>query len=336
MSEKRPIHALVNNAGVTFNALFQMTTVQALRDQFEVNFFALFNFTQPVSKLMTRQRFGSIINIASTAAQDGNAGKAAYGASKAAVVALTHCIATELGEQGIRANCIAPGITDTDMLATMPVHIVEETRNQTDLRRLGLPAEIAAAAVWLASDLFLRHRTDDSRRRWITMKTSIEQLQRDANSIRCAIINVACDVDGVHLGSALSMTEIAVALYGVVMRYNPQDMASYQRDRFLLSKGHAALCLYTTLHHYGVLCDEQLATFDCNGSLFPALTPMHPHLGIDFAGGSLGHGVGYASGMALAQRLRGESWKHFIVLGDGECNEGSVWESAFCGPAKTG
>lgn len=153
MSEKRPIHALVNNAGVTFNALFQMTTVQALRDQFEVNFFALFNFTQPVSKLMTRQRFGSIINIASTAAQDGNAGKAAYGASKAAVIALTHCIATELGEQGIRANCIAPGITDTDMLATMPVHIVEETRNQTDLRRLGLPAEIAAAAVWLASDL---------------------------------------------------------------------------------------------------------------------------------------------------------------------------------------
>lgn len=153
MSEKRPIDALVNNAGVTFNALFQMTTVQALRDQFEVNFFALFNFTQPVSKLMTRQRFGSIINIASTAAQDGNAGKAAYGASKAAVVALTHSIATELGEQGIRANSIAPGITDTDMLATMPVHIVEETRNQTDLRRLGLPAEIAAAAVWLASDL---------------------------------------------------------------------------------------------------------------------------------------------------------------------------------------
>ena len=124
-----------------------------IRDRFEVNFFALFNFTQPVSKLMTRQRFGSIINIASTAAQDGNAGKAAYGASKAAVVALTHSIATELGEQGIRANCIAPGITDTDMLATMPAHIVEETRNQTDLRRLGLPAEIAAAAVWLASDL---------------------------------------------------------------------------------------------------------------------------------------------------------------------------------------
>lgn len=153
MSEKRPLHALVNNAGVIFNALFQMTTVQALRDQFEVNFFALFNVTQPISKLMTRQRFGSIINIASTAAQDGYAGKAAYGASKAAVIALTHSIATELGEQGIRANCIAPGITDTDMLTTMPAHIVEETRNQTDLRRLGLPAEIAAAAVWLASDL---------------------------------------------------------------------------------------------------------------------------------------------------------------------------------------
>ena len=163
------------------------------------------------------------------------------------------------------------------------------------------------------------------------MKTSIEQLQRDANSIRCAIINVACDapVDGVHLGSALSMTEIAVALYGVVMRYNPQDMASYQRDRFLLSKGHAALCLYTTLHHYGVLCDEQLATFDCNGSLFPALTPMHPHLGIDFAGGSLGHRGGYASGMALPPRPRGGSWEHFFFPGGGGGNEGYASESAF-------
>ncbi|PUW01361.1 3-oxoacyl-ACP reductase, partial [Cronobacter sakazakii] len=75
------------------------------------------------------------------------------GAAKAAVVALTRTIATELGEQGIRANCIAPGMTETDMLSTMPDYIIEETRNGTDLRRLGAPQEIAAAAVWLASDL---------------------------------------------------------------------------------------------------------------------------------------------------------------------------------------
>ncbi|RXW30757.1 SDR family oxidoreductase [Enterobacter ludwigii] len=153
MSDKRPLHGLVNNAGITHNALFQMTTEQVLRQQFEVNFFALFNFTQSVSKLMARQKQGSIVNIASTAAQDGNAGKSAYGASKAAVIALTNAIATELGDVGIRANCIAPGITDTDMLGTLPPAIIEQTRNQTDLRRLGHPANIADAAVFLVSDL---------------------------------------------------------------------------------------------------------------------------------------------------------------------------------------
>ncbi|MCU6670075.1 SDR family oxidoreductase [Enterobacteriaceae bacterium H4N4] len=153
MSEKRPLHGLVNNAGITLNALFQMTTEQALRQQFEVNFFALFNFTQAVSKLMVRQRQGSIVNIASTAAQDGNAGKSAYGASKAAVIALTQSIAAELGDSGIRANCIAPGITDTDMLETMPAAVIELTRNQTDLRRLGNPTNIADAAVFLVSEL---------------------------------------------------------------------------------------------------------------------------------------------------------------------------------------
>lgn len=153
MTDKRSLHGLVNNAGVTLNALFQMTTEQALRQQFEVNFFALFNFTQSISKLMARQKQGSIVNIASTAAQDGNAGKGAYGASKAAVIALTQSIAAELGELGIRANCIAPGITDTDMLDTLPPAVIEATRNQTDLRRLGQVSDVADAAVFLVSEL---------------------------------------------------------------------------------------------------------------------------------------------------------------------------------------
>lgn len=97
MSEKRPIHSLVSNAGIIFNALFQITTEQVLRQQFEVNFFSLFNFTQSVSKLMVRQKQGSIVNISSTAAQDGYSGKSAYGASKAAVIALTESTAAELG-----------------------------------------------------------------------------------------------------------------------------------------------------------------------------------------------------------------------------------------------
>ncbi|OOB84647.1 transketolase [Leclercia adecarboxylata] len=159
---------------------------------------------------------------------------------------------------------------------------------------------------------------------------SLVPLQQAARQIRRSMIDVAfhAPVDGVHLGSALSMVDIAVVLYGSVMRYQPDNMASLERDRFLLSKGHAALALYTTLHHYGVISAEQLMTFDHNGSLFPALTPMNPGLGIDFAGGSLGHGIGYASGIAWNQRLKQQPWHNYVVLGDGECNEGSIWESA--------
>ncbi|ASY77679.1 SDR family NAD(P)-dependent oxidoreductase [Pectobacterium polaris] len=152
-ADKRPIDAVVNNAGIILNSLFQMTTEEALRKQFEVNFFSVFLFTQYIAKFMARQRQGSIINIASTVALDGNPGKSAYGASKAAVIAMTKSIAAEMGEFGIRANCIAPGVTDTDMLDTLPAHILADTKNATDLRRVGQPMEIADAAVFLASEL---------------------------------------------------------------------------------------------------------------------------------------------------------------------------------------
>lgn len=153
MSEKRPLDAVVNNAGITLNSLFQMTSEAQLRAQFEVNFFSVYLFSQYVAKLMTRNQRGSIINIASTAGEDGNPGKSAYGASKAALIAMTKSIAAELGEKGIRANCIAPGITDTEMLLTMPAQVVEEAKKGADLRRAGEPSEIAQAALFLASDL---------------------------------------------------------------------------------------------------------------------------------------------------------------------------------------
>ncbi|WP_391487176.1 SDR family NAD(P)-dependent oxidoreductase [Leclercia tamurae] len=153
MSDKRQLDAVINNAGITLNSLFQMTSEAQLRAQFEVNFFSVYLFSQYIAKLMVRNQGGSIINIASTAGEDGNPGKSAYGASKAALIAMTKSIAAELGEKGIRANCIAPGITDTDMLLTMPEQVVEEAKNSADLRRAGTPAEIAEAALFLASDL---------------------------------------------------------------------------------------------------------------------------------------------------------------------------------------
>lgn len=151
---KESIDILVNNAGITYNALFQMTTMEKLKEVFEINFFSQFLFTQFVVKLMTRQRSGNIINISSSAAIDANAGRSAYGASKAAVICMTKALARELAEYNIRANVIAPGITETDMVtASMSDEVINTTVAQTKLKRIGQPFEIANAALFLASDL---------------------------------------------------------------------------------------------------------------------------------------------------------------------------------------
>ena len=93
------------------------------------------------------------MNIASSAGIDGNSGRAAYGASKAAIICMTKVIAAELGEHGVRANSIAPGITKTDMISNMSDEVIAKTLEQTHLKRAGLPEEIANTAVFLASDL---------------------------------------------------------------------------------------------------------------------------------------------------------------------------------------
>ena len=149
---KLVIDGLVNNAGVTYNALFQMTNMDELRNQMEVNFFAPFLFTQYVSKLMVRNKKGSIVNISSSAALDGNSGKSAYGASKAALLTMTLSIAEELGTSGIRANVICPGVTETDMLSTMPEYIMDIQKEATFLKKVGKPSDIANTALYLLSD----------------------------------------------------------------------------------------------------------------------------------------------------------------------------------------
>jgi 3-oxoacyl-[acyl-carrier protein] reductase len=154
LAAKESVDVLVNNAGVTYNALVQMTSLDHMREVFEVNFFSQFALTQYVVKQMTRQRSGSIINISSSAALDANPGRGAYGASKAAIVCMSRVMAHELAAQHIRVNAIAPGITDTDMVnASMTMAVIEAAVHQTRLKRIGKPSEIANAAVFLASDL---------------------------------------------------------------------------------------------------------------------------------------------------------------------------------------
>jgi len=153
MASKIPIDILVNNAGITHTSLFQMSKIEDLREEFEVNFFSVFIFTQYISKLMTRKKSGSIINIASTAGIDANSGKSMYGSAKAAVICMTNVISEEIGTVGVRANCIAPGMTKTDMLDILNDKMLNELLDTTDLHRVGRPSEIADTAVFLASDL---------------------------------------------------------------------------------------------------------------------------------------------------------------------------------------
>lgn len=146
------IDGLVNNAGITYNALMQMTKIDELRKVMETNFFATYIFTQYITKLMARNREGSIVNIASTAALDGNAGKSAYGASKAALITMTKCIAEEFGDSGIRANAICPGVTDTDMISQMKDHIFNIEKEASALGEIAKPSDIANIAAFLISN----------------------------------------------------------------------------------------------------------------------------------------------------------------------------------------
>ena len=148
-----PINGLINNAGITYNSLFQMSSEINLRENLEVNFIGPFILTQYITKLMVRNGGGSIVSIASSAAIDGNSGRSAYGASKAALLTATKALSREVGVSGIRSNTIAPGITETEMLSSMSAETIMETAESTALKRCGMPHEIASVAAFLLSDM---------------------------------------------------------------------------------------------------------------------------------------------------------------------------------------
>jgi len=150
---KKRIDILVNNAGIAHGGLFQMTPVQQIKDVFDVNFFAGMEITQLVTRIMTKQKSGSIINMASISGIDLKKGNCAYGVSKAAVIAWTKTLSSELGSYGVRVNAVAPGLTDTRMATLMEENAGMEMVNDSAFSRLGTPQEIANTVLFLASDL---------------------------------------------------------------------------------------------------------------------------------------------------------------------------------------
>lgn len=153
-SSGKKIDILANVAGCTFNANVQMTSIKKMEELFETNLFSQIRLTQYILKLMTRQKSGSIVFIASSAGLDDNAGRSAYNASKAGVISVARTLSKEVGGMGIRVNAIAPGLTDTDMARDFtPEDIFENEIQKTSLKRIGKPEEIAHVATFLGSDL---------------------------------------------------------------------------------------------------------------------------------------------------------------------------------------
>lgn len=154
IAQKKPIDVLVNNAGISMNALLQMSSAEILEKQLSSNFVGPILLTQFVSKIMGKYGSGSIINIASIAGLDGPMGRVGYGGSKAALICSTKVLSKELAGKSIRVNAIAPGIIKTEMLVgSMTEAIINETIQNTCLQRIGNPEEIANIVLFLASEL---------------------------------------------------------------------------------------------------------------------------------------------------------------------------------------
>ena len=148
-----------------------------------------------------------------------------------------------------------------------------------------------------------------------------------ARKIRVHVINMTHKGKSSHVGSALSIVDILTILYCEILNYDPNNPDLPLRDRFILSKGHAGSAVYATLSEAGFFPESWLRDHYQNGSKMSGHISHIGIPGVEFSTGSLGHGLGIGSGMALAAKLKSSSHKIFVLMSDGECDEGSVWES---------
>lgn len=162
-------------------------------------------------------------------------------------------------------------------------------------------------------------------------KEVLLQCKKAAIDMRKDIIDMTYSVGstGAHAGGAMSMVEVLAVLYLAVMKYNPEDTRWEERDRFVLSKGHGVMALYAALKQKGVLKD--LSSFKKNETTLSAHPSKNMDIGIECSSGSLGMGLSFGVGQALALKKKQNPAHVYILLGDGECDEGTVWEAAMSG-----
>lgn len=158
--------------------------------------------------------------------------------------------------------------------------------------------------------------------------SELDILKRHAVNMRKNIVKMVTEAQSGHPGGSLSSVEIGVALYFTQMDVNKENLSSYNRDRFVLSKGHASPMLYAVLAEKGFLEEEELLSFRKLGSRLQGHPSMEKLPGVDMSTGSLGQGISAAVGMALSNKYHRLPYRIYTLLGDGECQEGEVWEAA--------
>lgn len=159
---------------------------------------------------------------------------------------------------------------------------------------------------------------------------TIKKIKELADKMRRKALEMALAAgsNGSHLGAGLSSMEILACLYGGIMNIDSKNPHMEGRDYFIPSKAHCVLSFYTALAYAGFFPAEELDTFEVNGSKLPGHPVMNVDMGIEFSGGSLGMGFSQGVGLALAGKRKGNNNRIYVLLGDGECDEGSNWEAA--------
>ena len=157
---------------------------------------------------------------------------------------------------------------------------------------------------------------------------SLEEMAATAKKLRRHVITMIGKAGSGHPGGSLSAADIITSLYFKVLRHDPANPRWAERDRFILSKGHAAPILYAALAERGYFPGEELATLRTLGSCLQGHCDMTATRGVEMSSGSLGQGLSFGIGIALAGRLDARDYRVYVLLGDGECDEGQVWEAA--------
>ncbi len=161
-----------------------------------------------------------------------------------------------------------------------------------------------------------------------------KELQQFARKIRIGAVEEFKALGFGHVGGSLSIADVLAVLYGAVMNYDPENPSMEGRDKLVCSKGHAGPAVYAALGLKGFFPYENIRTLNQPGTSFPSHCDRKQTPGIDMTTGSLGQGTSLAVGMALGDRLKGRDCRTYLIVGDGELNEGQVWEAAMFTAAK--